>query len=155
MGVLITFLSWLVGHAIDGVKQVALMLKSAFIQVRGFLLAFVLVNAKSILLQGAIWLSVFLLLNQFLPQVFSIFGGVSSWLGITETVLDLCPDLLQGVFKVGWHSLAVEEAFKSGVKVFSAWLSGWAVYRTVQYLMIVRTFGVGRGFWSGFLRFLK
>lgn len=151
MGALLSALAWIAGKALDGVKQVAVSLKSAAIQCKGFLLALFVVNAKSVILQGLVFSAVFLLLNTTLQGIMRLFVGLSSWVGLVEDVRDLCPPMLEGVFSGVWESLALDHAFGSCVMVFSAWLSGWTVYKGVEYAVVIRKFGILRGFWPGTL----
>lgn len=154
MGIILSALLSLLHHSLDAVKQVAIQLKAAFIQAKGFLLALFVQQGKSVILMGLVWSATFLLLNTTLQAILSLLVGLSSWLGITESVRNLVPYFLQGVVASSWDALALDTAFSSALMVFSAWVSGWAIFRGVQYSVILRKFSIVKGFWPGLARWL-
>lgn len=116
-------------------------------QIRGNLVSYIFIEGKSLLLEVALMSIVFLLLNTALHAIISLGSYASSWVTTAQSVQNLSPSGYHGVMAVVWRSLALDKFFSSCVTVFSAWLSGWTVYKTMEYQVVIRRFGASSGFW--------
>lgn len=115
--------------------------------IKGNLVSMILIEGKSLLLEVALMSVVFLLLNTALHALIALGSYATSWLSTVESVQALTPSGYHGVLSLAWESLALDHFFNSVVTVFSAWLSGWSVYKTMEFQVVVRRFGAASGFW--------
>lgn len=147
MSAIFTLLTWLASHTWDGIKQVAVTLKAAAIEVRGMLTVMLLMNVKQVVVLGLLWAVIFAALSLALRGVLALLGDIASWLPIVEHVQNLVP-YSQGIFYAVWHSLCLSYFFTGLLQVMSAWFAGWTVYKTLEYSLVIRRFGILKGFWK-------
>lgn len=117
--------------------------------VKGHLVALSIMQARAALLQIALWIVLFTVLRTAWGGLSYLFGTISDWTGMVSSLTSLVPNGTHaGVYHAVFRSLDLNSGFNAFANVFLAWVSGWGVYKSLEYAAAISSIGKVGGFWK-------